>query len=250
VPTPSPAAKRPARKSAPAKSAVKKTAAKKTAAKKTAVQLARAPAKLKAAEAAALKRHVETDISAPARRFTEPIVLRDGSPALMRAIRPDDRERLQAAFLALDRESVYLRYFMYKRELSEADLDRLCNPDFALRVVLVVTVGADAGEVIVGCGGYVAHAKADGSRAAEVAFAVDEKLKGQGISSKLLGVLADIARHDGFERLSAEVLVQNTPMFAVFERSGLPVIEQTEEDGVVSLTLSLLNPASAAGASG
>jgi len=176
LPAPSPAARRPARKSAPAKSAVKKTAVKKPAA-----HLARAPAKRKAAEAAALKRHAETDGSAPARQFTEPIVLRDGSPALMRAIRPDDRERLQTAFLALDRESVYLRYFMYKRELSEADLDRLCNPDFALRVVLVVTVGADAGEVIVGCGGYVAHAKADGSRAAEVAFAVDEKLKGQGI---------------------------------------------------------------------
>jgi len=115
VATRTPAAKRPARKSAPAKSAVKKTAVKKPAA-----HLARAPAKRKAAEAAALKRHAETDGSAPARQFTEPIVLRDGSPALMRAIRPDDRERLQTAFLALDRESVYLRYFMYKRELTEA----------------------------------------------------------------------------------------------------------------------------------
>ena len=28
------------------------------------------------------------------------------------------------------------------RELTEADLDRLCNPDFFGRVVLVVTVGA------------------------------------------------------------------------------------------------------------
>ena len=74
---------------------------------------------------------------APASQFAEAIVLRDGSPALVRAIRPDDRERLQTAFLALDRESVYLRYFVYKRELIEADLDRLCNPDFALRVVLV-----------------------------------------------------------------------------------------------------------------
>jgi hypothetical protein len=80
-------------------------------------------------------------MSAPASQLAEAIVLRDGSPALMRAIRPDDRERLQTAFLALDPESVYLRYFVYKRELTEADLDRLCNPDFFERVVLVVTVG-------------------------------------------------------------------------------------------------------------
>jgi RimJ/RimL family protein N-acetyltransferase len=179
-------------------------------------------------------------MSAPASQFAAAIALRDGSPALMRAIRPNDRERLQTAFLALDPESVYLRYFVYKRELTEADLDRLCNPDFFERVVLVVTVGADADEVIVGSGGYVAHATDDGSRVAELAFLVAERVHGQGIASTLLGVLADIARQDGFERLSAEVLVQNTPMFAVFERSGLPVIQQTEQDGVVSLALSLL----------
>ena len=250
VPTRTLSAKQPARKSVPAKSAVKKTAAKKTTAKKTAVHPARPPAKGKAAEAAALKRHVQTGMSAPASQFTEPIVLRDGSPALMRAIRADDRERLQTAFLALDPESVYMRYFVYKRELTEADLDRLCNPDFALRVVLVVTVGADTDEVIVGSGGYVTHAAADGSRLAEVAFLVAEAVHGQGIASRLLGVLADIARHDGIERFNAEVLVQNTPMFAVFERSGLPMIQQPEENGVVSLTLSLLNPAGAAGTSG
>ena len=138
---------------------------------------------------------------------------------------------------------------MYKRELTEADLDRLCSPDFFERVVLVVTVGGHAGEVIVGSGGSVAHATDDGSRVAELAFLVAEMVHGQGIAGKLLGVLADVARHDGFEGFNAEVLVQNTPMFAVFERSGLPMTQRREEDGVVSLTLSLMNPAGAAGTS-
>ena len=57
------------------------------------------------------------------RYFSEAIRLRNGAPAIVRAIRPDDRERLQAAFLALEPESVYLRYFSYKHELSEADLE-------------------------------------------------------------------------------------------------------------------------------
>ncbi len=188
-------------------------------------------------------------MSLPTRQFAEPITLRDGSPALVRAIRPDDRERLQTAFLALDRESVYLRYFMYKRELTEADLDRLCNPDFAVRVVLVVTLEADANEVVVGSGGYVAQAAADGSRVPEVAFAVDAKLRGQGIASKLLAVLTDIARRDGFERFEADVLGRNTPMLTVFARSGLPMTKQPEKDGVIRLTLSLLKPARAAGTS-
>ena len=64
-------------------------------------------------------------MSAAARQFSEPLVLRHGKPARVRAIRADDRERLQTAFHALEPESVYLRYFLYKAELTEADLERL-----------------------------------------------------------------------------------------------------------------------------
>ena len=173
------------------------------------------------------------------RQFSETITLRSGAAAIVRAIRPDDRERLQTAFRALDPESVYLRYFSYKHELSEADLDRLCNPDFRERVVLVVTQHSGSDEIIIGSGGYVAHAAADGARVAEVAFTVEEDVHGQGISSKLLAVLAEMARADGIARFDAEVLSRNAAMLHVFEHSGLAMQVQPEEDGVVRLSLSL-----------
>ena len=174
------------------------------------------------------------------RHFSEAMQLRNGAPATVRAIRPDDRERLQAAFLALDPESVYLRYFSYKPELSEADLDRLCNPDFRERVVLVVTQPADSGEIIVGSGGYVRHPAPDGAPAAEVAFAVEEDVQGQGISSQLLAVLARMARADSIERFDAEVLSRNTAMLQVFGHSGLTMSQEPpDDDGVIRLSLSL-----------
>ena len=182
-------------------------------------------------------------MSDAARQFSEPIVLRHGKPALVRAIRPDDRERLQTAFHALEPESVYLRYFSFKAELTKADLDRLCEPDFQQRVVLVVTTSghdnSGDSEVIVGSGGYVAHAAPDGKRAAEVAFAVEEDLHGEGIASKLLAVLAGMARADGIARFEAEVLVRNAPMLLVFAHSGLPMKQTHSEDGVVSVTMEL-----------
>ena len=187
-------------------------------------------------------------MSDAARQFSEPIVLRHGKRALVRAIRPDDRERLQTAFHALEPESVYLRYFSYKAELTQADLDRLCGPDFQERVVLVVTtdghdgVGPESGgdsEVIIGSGGYVAHTAPDGKRAAEVAFAVEEDLHGEGIASKLLAVLAGLARADGIARFEAEVLVRNAPMLLVFAHSGLPMKQTHSDDGVVSVTMDL-----------
>ena len=173
------------------------------------------------------------------RQFCETITLRSGAPAIARAIRPDDRERLQTAFRALDPETVYLRYFSYKHELSEADLDRLCDPDFHERVVLVVTQDAGGNEIIVGSAGYVMHPTHGGARAAEVAFTVEEDVQGQGISSHLLAVLAGMARADGIECFDAEVLSRNASMLHVFEHSGLPMQVQPEEDGVVRLSLSL-----------
>jgi RimJ/RimL family protein N-acetyltransferase len=178
-------------------------------------------------------------VSDAARHFHQAFALRNGAAALVRAIRPDDRDRLQAAFHALEPESVYLRYFSFKHELSQADLDRLCDPDFRERVVLVVTQQTDAGEIIVGSGGYVAHTAGDGTRAAEVAFAVEEDVQGQGISSRLVEVLTGIARADGIARFEAEVLARNAPMLRVFERSGLPMAVTPEEDGVVRVTLEL-----------
>ena len=179
-------------------------------------------------------------MSDAARGFREAFTLRGGRVAVVRAIRPDDRDRLQAAFHALEPESVYLRYFSFKNELTEADLDRLCAPDFHERVVLVVTLPGDAGaEIIVGAGGYVMLPAVAATRAAEVAFAVEEDVQGQGISGKLLDVLADLARIDGIERFDAEVLSRNLPMLRVFERSGLPMTVSPEEDGVVHVTLAL-----------
>jgi RimJ/RimL family protein N-acetyltransferase len=172
-------------------------------------------------------------------QFYEAITLRSGAQAIVRAIRPDDRERLQAAFRALDPETVYMRYFSFKQELSEADLDRLCNPDFHERVVLVVTQDTGGAEIIVGSGGYVMLAATEDARAAEVAFIVEEDAQGQGISSRLLAVLAEMARADGIERFDAEVLSRNAAMLHVFEHSGLPMQVLPEEDGVVRLSLSL-----------
>ena len=188
------------------------------------------------------------------RQFHEAFTLHDGRPALLRAIRADDRDRLAKAFLALGPDSVYLRYFSVKRELTPADLDRLCMPDFRERVVLVITLGTGASEAIIGSGGYVADAAADGTRVAEVAFVVNENFQGHGLATKLLAVLAGMARADGIARFEAEVLERNASMLQVFAHSGLALQRGRAQDGVVSLTLSLSlslppTPPSPAGAS-
>ena len=46
--------------------------------------------------------------------------LKDGTPVVVRAIRPEDKDRILDAFQGLDRDSVYTRFFAYKKELTDS----------------------------------------------------------------------------------------------------------------------------------
>ncbi|HTP98715.1 MAG TPA: GNAT family N-acetyltransferase, partial [Casimicrobiaceae bacterium] len=67
--------------------------------------------------------------------------LKGGLTVTIRALRPDDRERMAQAVRGLDRESIYFRLFSYRKELTQAALDRIMRFDPDSEVVLVATTG-------------------------------------------------------------------------------------------------------------
>jgi RimJ/RimL family protein N-acetyltransferase len=151
----------------------------------------------------------------------------------IRTIRPDDRERLVRAFHALDCRSIYLRFFFHKRGLSDKELRQITECDGTRVVALVATVKSGSQETIVGLGQYVRR-----GATAHIAFAVEEDFRGRGIATRLLRRLVRIGRDQGVSQFEADVLAENLPMLQVFRRSGLPV-QESDEDGVVHLTLAL-----------
>ena len=155
------------------------------------------------------------------------------SEITIRAIRPDDKDRIVRAFRALDRRSVYLRFFSHKKTLSNEELRRVTESDRVNEAVLVATVGSGDREIIVGLGEYVRS-----GAAADIAFAVEEDFQRRGIASRLLRQLADIARANGIVRFEADVLAENTPMLAVLRNSGLRM-RTSHEQGVVHAKLFL-----------
>jgi len=172
--------------------------------------------------------------------FSRQVTLRDGTPVLIRAIRPDDVDKVVVAFHELDPQSVYTRFFSYRKELKAEDLDRLGGADFVNSVVLVVAIGAGADEVLIGGVSYHVRAAVDGTRVAELAFTIEEDYQGQGLASKLLALVTDIARSQGISQFEAEVLASNSPMLSVFHHSGLPMTE-SGDDGLVHVMLDLVN---------
>jgi acetyl coenzyme A synthetase (ADP forming)-like protein len=160
-------------------------------------------------------------------------VLRDGSSTHLRAIRPDDRDRLVDHFHRLSARSVYFRFFGAKRRLTDAELDRFTRLDFVERVALVATLRERGEERIIGVGRY-AVLPGDGGTA-EVAFAVADEHQGRGIGTVLLEHLLRIARARGITEFQADVLGENSLMLQVFSGSGLVVTSSTEA-GVIHLS--------------
>jgi RimJ/RimL family protein N-acetyltransferase len=164
--------------------------------------------------------------------------LKNGQSVTVRAIRPEDKEKIDRAFHNLEKESIYTRFFTHKTELTDGDLKRFTEIDFDRELGLVVTRGSDAEEVIIGSGRYFAFEGTDGERHAEVAFTVEEDYQGQGMARLILRHLTAIARSRGIVYFDAEVLPENQAMLAAFARSGLPMTQHYSGD-VVHVTLSL-----------
>jgi len=174
-----------------------------------------------------------------ARKFNESETLESGVVATIRAVRSDDRQRFIEAFKKLERESIVMRFFGYKDHLSEDDLNAATEVDFERVVGLVVTIVDGDREIIIGSGRYsLLNRPPIMPQRAEVSFIVEEDYHRQGVASRLLKHLENIARERNVKEFVAEVLFENRAMLTVFKQSGLPMHEKTE-DRVVHLTLSL-----------
>ncbi len=147
-------------------------------------------------------------------------ILRDGRSILVRAIHPEDKDRLREHFQGLSNESIYFRFMGIKRELSDADLKRLTEVDFHDHVGLVATLSDGGRERFIGVGRYI---RKPGKARAEVAFAVLDEHQGRGIGSLLLEHLRRIAQAGGIDGFEAEVLSNNQRMLEVFAQSGFKV---------------------------
>jgi acetate---CoA ligase (ADP-forming) len=163
-------------------------------------------------------------------------VLRDGTSTHIRALRPEDKQRLLELFGRLSQRSVYFRFFRAKSWLSEAELAQLTELDFVHRAALVATLREGNREHFIGVGRYTALESGDASPTrAEVAFAVADQHQGRGIGTLLLEHLVPIARANGITEFEADVLGENNQMLDVFATIGFKV-ERSVQGGFIHVS--------------
>ncbi|HET9405276.1 MAG TPA: GNAT family N-acetyltransferase [Burkholderiales bacterium] len=164
---------------------------------------------------------------------------RDGRRVTVRAVRPQDKEDVQAFLKRLSEQSRYSRFMSTLRELSPKMLERAVNPEQGRELQLVAICGEGAGRTIVGGARYSAAA---GSKDCEFALTVDDAWQGFGLARRLLEALIGAARAAGFERMEGHILASNARMLGLAGRLGFERVESPEEPTVRLVRRDLSRP--------
>lgn len=136
------------------------------------------------------------------------VALHDGRQAIIRPIRREDAAATAAFFEGLSSSSKHYLFLGGIPRLSDAALERLCDPAHADDMAYVATTAdAPAREI-----GVCRYAGADSELGAEIAVAVADDWQHQGLGRLLLERLIAYAREHGVRRLYSMDAVTNEPM--------------------------------------
>ena len=162
------------------------------------------------------------------------VLLADGSVAVIRSLRSSDRAAAVALHDKASDSSIRLRFFTASRRAGADYVTHVFSGSNRLVLALVATVGDD----LVAMG----TAERIDDHTAEVAFLVAETERGRGLGMLLLEHLAAAGHRAGITRFTADVLLENHRMLAVFRHAGFSVTRHSD-GGVVTLEMETVTSA-------
>lgn len=142
----------------------------------------------------------------------------DGNEILFRPIHPTDVPRMREHFHGLSQQAIYYRFMQAVKDgvVPRRQIEDFVYIDHRNDVCIVGVLPETYGEQIIAIGSYYLDPK---TNRAEVAFTVHDKWQQRGIGTFLLKHLVHIARRNGIGGFTAEVLIENKPMQAVFNKA-------------------------------
>ncbi|MFC1845798.1 GNAT family N-acetyltransferase [Chloroflexota bacterium] len=165
--------------------------------------------------------------------FRHKVILNDGRETSIRPICYTDKYEILALFNRLSPETRFLRYHYAKPGLSDVELDYFCNVDYHDTFGLVAEMQRGSNMDIVGVGRYN---RLPCHNIAEIAFVVEDKEQGNGIGTKLMEILADLASKRGIKTFVAELLNENTIMMDILRKHD-PDLERDIDGSSHHITL-------------
>jgi len=152
--------------------------------------------------------------------------LADGTPVVVRPIRPEDAEMHQKFVRGLSEETKYFRFLSTMHELTPKLLVRFTQIDYDREMALLAVAEIDGEETELGVARYVINPDAD---SCEFALVVGDAWQGKGIGSKLMISLIDVAREKGLRTVEGDVMASNPNMLKLMTALGFAVTTNEED---------------------
>ncbi|MBC7941638.1 MAG: GNAT family N-acetyltransferase, partial [Chitinophagaceae bacterium] len=155
--------------------------------------------------------------------------LKGGGVATVRAIRPDDADMLQSFVRGLSQESRYFRFASAISELPARVLSRFTLIDYDREMALVAVVKymrtdssgqVSEGERLIGVSRYITNP--DGT-SCEFSLAVADDHHGQGLGTRLMLSIIELARAKGLAEIMGLILAQNSGMLRLMTSLGFHI---------------------------
>ncbi|MFZ5450789.1 MAG: GNAT family N-acetyltransferase [Thermodesulfobacteriota bacterium] len=164
-------------------------------------------------------------------------LLRDGTPILLRPMKPEDEPLVLDFLHKCSDETIYFRYFRLIKKWTHEMLIRFTQNDYDRELGLMAVAQPPSPEVMLGVSRLVMDPD---RKTGEFAVIVGDPWQGKGLGPKLLEQLIAVARDQGLEILYGDVLVQNKPMLEMAKKAGFELKRAAED--VVRLEMQLQTP--------
>lgn len=156
-------------------------------------------------------------ISPYPRHLVQKTLLSDGTPLVIRPIRPEDAQSEQNFVRGLSSESKKFRFMHALSELSPQSLVRFTQIDYSHEMAYVAITEEKDSLVQQGVARYVINPD---ETTCEFAIVVSDKRQHQGIGTRLMMALMDSARDHGLTMITGSVLAENQNMLRLMGELG------------------------------
>ena len=155
--------------------------------------------------------------------------LSDGTPVLLRPIRPEDEPAWHEMFGRCSQESIRSRFLSLIKRTTHKMATRYCYIDYDREMAIVAEVVENGEKKLVGVGRLVSDRDA---RSAEYAVLVIDEWQGRRVGTMLTEYSMEIAQTRDLQRVTAITTPENMRMLGVFRRLGFH-LQHEREKGVV-----------------
>jgi acetyltransferase len=159
-------------------------------------------------------------------QYESDLLLRDGTPVLLRPIKPEDEPLVYRLLQSCSEQTIYFRYFHRIRKFTHELLIRFTQNDYD-REIALIAVGQPPGPPLML--GVCRLVMTPDRKKGEFAILIGDPWQGKGLGFTLMERIIGVAKDYGVRHLYGDVLLENEPMLEMMKRLGFSFRKNIEE---------------------